>query len=636
MGYLSHLISLIYSYLCHLKNTMTDIIQLLPDSVANQIAAGEVIQRPASALKELLENAIDSGANSIQVILKDAGKTLIQVIDNGCGMSETDARMSFERHATSKIKSADDLFAIRTMGFRGEALASIAAIAQVEMKTKRMDDELGIGIEISGSKVENQSACSCGNGTNISVKNLFFNVPARRNFLKSNNVETRHIIDEFQRVALAHPDLSFSLNHNGIDVFNLNKGNFKQRIVALFGNQYNERIVAVDESTNIINIKGFVGKPEVAKKTRGEQYFFVNKRFIKDGYLNHAVQSAFQELLPAGSYPSYFLCIDIDPAKIDINIHPTKTEIKFEDEKSVYAIVRASVKRALGQYSVMPSMDFEIDTSLAIPVITKNTVITQPQINLKPGYNPFDEEKKNIPASDKWRNDNKQRIDPNWQKLYEGLELKQEPNAATLNSQQELQNDWDEEGIDTGHVFFQLLGKYIVTSVRSGLMIIDQQAAHERVLYERYHQYLLNNQGNHQQQLFPQTIEFSTYDFELVKELEEEIRMLGFDIREFGKNTYVVHGVPSDIQAGEEKEMIEGLLEQYKNNAGELRLDKRENLARSIASNLAIKSGKTLSLKEMKHLTDELFACDNPSTTPNGKPIVIMITEEEFSKRFGK
>ena len=622
---------------------MSDIIQLLPDSVANQIAAGEVIQRPASALKELLENAIDSGANTINVILKDAGKTLIQVIDNGCGMSETDARMCFERHATSKIKNAEDLFAIRTMGFRGEALASIAAIAQVELKTKRTEDELGVMIEMNGSKVESQAACSCANGTNISVKNLFYNIPARRNFLKSNPVETRHILDEFQRVALAHPDLGFTFNHNGIDVYHLIPGTFKQRIVALFGNLYNERMVAVDESTTIIEIKGFVGKPEVAKKTRGEQYFFVNKRFIKDGYLNHAVQSAFQDLLPPGSYPSYFLFIDINPAKIDINIHPTKTEIKFEDERSVYAIVKASVKRALGQYSVMPSMDFDIDRTLNIPVITKDTVITQPSINLKPGYNPFNTEEENAPSSQQWRGEPRQRIDPNWQKLYEGLDIKAiEKEAAGLDlqsspNQQQAVVEWDEESIEnTTHIFFQLFNKYIVTPVRSGLMVIDQQAAHERVLYERYLQYLTKNQGLHQQQLFPQTIEFSAIDFALVTELEEEIRALGFDIKPFGKNTFVVHGVPSDIQAGEEKEMIEGLLEQYKNNESELKLDKRENLARSIAYNLAIKSGKPLSIKEMKHLTDELFACDSPTLAPNGKPVLMMINEEEFAKRFSK
>ncbi len=624
-----------FSYLCRTEmSDTTDIIQLLPDAVANQIAAGEVIQRPASALKELMENAIDSGATALQVILKDAGKTLIQVIDNGCGMSASDARMSFERHATSKIKKSEDLFAIRSMGFRGEALASIAAIAQVEMKTKRMEDELGTKVEISGSELEGQSPNACPNGTNISVKNLFFNVPARRNFLKSNNVETRHIIDEFQRVALAHADISFTLNHNGIDVFHLIPGSLKQRIVALFGNAYNERMVAVDENTSIINVKGFVGKPEVAKKTRGEQYFFVNKRFIKDGYLNHAVQTAFQELLPQGSYPSYFLYIDIDPAKIDINIHPTKTEIKFEDEKSIYAIIRASVKRALGQYSVMPSMDFEIDRSLNIPVLTKDTEFKQPMIDYKPGYNPFKDDTAPVPSSDKWRSDRQQRIDPNWQKLYEGLEPKtigtelQQPNTL-------IDLEAEEETLESTNIF-QLFGKYIVTQIKSGLMIIDQQAAHERILYERYLLYLKNNQGVHQQQLFPQTIEFSTLDFELVKEMEADIRALGFDIREFGRNTYVVHGVPAGIQSGEETEMIEGLLEQFKNNSTELKLDRRENLARSIANNLAIKSGKTMSVKEMKHLIDELFACNAPAVAPNGKPVLSIISEEELAKKFNK
>ncbi len=609
-------------YIC--SPMTSDIIQLLPDSVANQIAAGEVIQRPASALKELLENAIDAGATIINVNIKDAGKTLIQVIDNGCGMSDTDARMSFERHATSKIKNAEDLFAIRTMGFRGEALASIAAIAQVELKTKRMEDDLGSSIEISGSKVENQSQCPSPNGTNFSIKNLFYNIPARRNFLKSNPVETRHLLEEFQRVALSHPDLSFTFNHNGIDVFHLNASTFKQRIVSLFGNSYNERMVAVEESTTIISIKGFVGKPEVAKKTRGEQYFFVNKRFIKDNYLNHAVQSAFQDLLPPGSYPSYFLFIEIDPAKIDINIHPTKTEIKFEDERAIYSIIRASVKRALGQYSVMPSMDFEIDRSVNIPVITKDTVIIHPSINLQPGYNPFTAPR-DAPSH------NNKKIDPNWQKLYEGLDL------AAIEKEAPIPKETDEDLSEPiGHVFFQLFNRYIVTPMHSGLMVIEQQAAHERILYERYLNYLTRNQGLHQQQLFPQTIEFSATDYDLMNELEEEIRALGFDIKPFGKHTYVIHGVPSDIRQGEEKESIEELLEQYKNNQSTLQLSKRENLARAIATNLSIKAGQFLSHREMKHLAEDLFSCHSSASAPNGKPIWMIINEEEFARRFSK
>jgi len=619
---------------------MSDIIQLLPDAVANQIAAGEVVQRPASAVKELVENAIDAGADKIQLILKDAGKALIQVIDNGCGMSLTDARMSFERHATSKIKKAEDLFAIRTMGFRGEAMASIAAIAQVELKTRRHEDELGTCILIEGSEVLSQEACSANTGTSISVKNLFYNTPARRNFLKSNPVEMRHIIDEFQRVSLANPQIFFSMHHDGQEVYHLPASLLKQRIVHLFGNNYNQRLVPVEEDTTIIKLHGFVGKPEFARKTRGEQFFFVNNRFIKDAYLNHAVSTAYQELLPDECYPMYVLFIEIDPSKIDINVHPTKTEIKYQDEKSIYAIIRSAVKRSLGRYNITPSLDFDQENSIEHLITPKPfEEIVAPTIAFNPDFNPFAAEKKvNRELPPAFRTSGEYRSSPipqNWDTLYE-ISKRESPIQQTLHEETNIEVDEQEITKSSERQLFQIHNRFILSQIKSGFMLISQQAAHERVLYERFLQQLQSHSGVSQQSLFPQSVTLNSSDFELLKELLPDVRALGFDIREFGKNTVVVEGIPADLNNVGEEQLLEQLLEGFKNNLAILKLDKRDNLARSLARNAAIKSGIKMSLEEMNLLIDQLFACQMPNLALNGKPVISTFTLTELIERFEK
>ncbi|PJJ83946.1 DNA mismatch repair endonuclease MutL [Mucilaginibacter auburnensis] len=618
---------------------MSDIIQLLPDSVANQIAAGEVVQRPASAVKEMIENAIDAGADKIQLIIKDAGKSLIQVIDNGCGMSGTDARMSFERHATSKIKKAEDLFAIRTMGFRGEALASIAAIAQVELRTRRHEDELGTQLFIEGSEVLKQEACSAPAGTSIAVKNLFYNIPARRNFLKSNPVEMRHIIDEFQRVALAHPEVFFTLHHDGQEVYHLPAASLKQRIVHLLGNNYNQRLVPVEEDTTIIKLNGFVGKPEFARKTRGEQFFFVNNRFIKDAYLNHAVLTAFEELLPDESFPLYVLFIEIDPSKIDINVHPTKTEIKYQDEKSIYAIIRSAVKRSLGRYNITPSLDFDQENSIEHLITPKPfEQIVAPSISFNPNFNPFTEKSNERPSPSYPRDSSYSRpsILHNWDTLYE-IGKRDEPAVQhEIHIEKTIAVDEQEVSKTSERQFFQIHNRFIISPIKSGFMLIDQQAAHERILYERFLQQLQNHSGVSQQSLFPQSLTLNGADFELLKELFNDIRALGFDIREFGKNTVVVEGVPADLNNADGHQLLEHLLEGFKNNLSILKLDKRDNLARSLARNAAIKAGTKLSLEEMNLITDQLFACQMPNIALNGKPVISTFTLTELLERFEK
>ncbi|HEX8376265.1 MAG TPA: DNA mismatch repair endonuclease MutL [Pedobacter sp.] len=613
---------------------MSDIIQLLPDSVANQIAAGEVVQRPASAVKELIENAIDSGAGKIQLIIKDAGKSLIQVIDDGCGMSITDARMCFERHATSKIRKAEDLFAIRTMGFRGEAMASIAAIAQVELKTRKHEDELGTLICIEGSEVIKQEPVSCSAGTSICVKNLFYNIPARRNFLKGNPVELRHIIDEFQRVAFSHPEIFFTFHHDGNEIFHLPEASLKQRIIHIFGSTYNQKLVPVEENTSIISLKGYIGKPEYAKKTRGEQFFFVNKRFIKDPYLNHAVLKAYEELLPDDSYALYVLFIDIDPAKIDINVHPTKTEIKYQDEKSIYAIIRSAVKRSLGQYNITPTLDFNQETGFN-GMITQlaHADIVPPAISFNPDYNPFTTEKqeREIPYL---RNigESQHNVSKNWGSLYDIVKPQ-----GTEQQQFNLDTD-DEKNSIPKHgekQLFQLHNRFILSQIKSGFMLIDQQAAHERILYERFLQQLETHKGASQQSLFPQTVSLGAVDFELVKELLPDIQALGFQVREFGKNTFIVEGIPADIGSNiSEVEMLEHLIEGFKNNFSLLKLNKRDNLARTLAKNAAIKPGVMLSQTGMNSLIDELFACESPNISIQGKPVIITFTLDELVQKF--
>jgi DNA mismatch repair protein MutL len=619
---------------------MPDIIQLLPDSVANQIAAGEVIQRPASAVKELMENAVDAQSTQVKLIIKDAGKSLIQVIDNGSGMSETDARMSFERHATSKIQRIEDLFSIKTMGFRGEALPSIAAIAQVELKTKRESDDLSTHIIIEGSEVKSQESCQTADGTSFMVKNLFYNVPARRAFLKSNPVETRHIIEEFQRISLAHPEIGFSFFQDTTQVFQLKQGNLRQRIVGIFGDNYNEKVVPVEESTSIISVFGFVGKPEAAKKTRGEQYFFVNRRFIKSNYLNFGVVSAFEQMLPRDTYPFYVLFIDIDPAKIDINVHPTKQEIKFEDERFIYAFVHGAVKRALSQYSVTPTLDFSKEVGFDTFSVFSQTASRQQERSSSETDFAIEENRKDSPTHPFTSDPREQSNLKNWQTIYSGLE-KRTDEGATISPEWK-QDKPSEEKLDLEDFSpkeitpFQLHNRYIVTQIKSGFMLIDQQAAHERILFEKYMQTLANKTPGSQQQLFPKNITVSNADAELLKEILPDIQSLGFDVQEFGQNTFVLHGIPSDLTVFDENKILETLLEQYKNNITNVRFSKREGLARALARQAAIKSGQELSAKEMKMLIDRLFACEMPYTAPNGKMTFITFSLEELAKQFQK
>lgn len=607
---------------------MSDIIHLLPDSVANQIAAGEVIQRPASAVKEILENALDAGAGKIDLVIKDAGKTLIQITDNGCGMSETDARLSFERHATSKITAVNDLFAIRTMGFRGEALASIAAIAQVEMKTRRVEQELGSHLIIEASEVKSQEFCQCPAGTTIMIKNLFFNVPARRKFLKSDSVELRHILEEFQRVALAHPQLEFNLYNDRKPVFQLKSGTLKQRIVAIFGANYNQRFVPVEQKLDFLAVSGFIGKPEFARKQRGEQYFFVNNRFIRHPYLNHAVENAFAELLPDKSYPSYFLFIEIEPSSIDINIHPTKTEVKFEDEKIVYSVVRSSVKAALGKFSITPSIDFETEPLFDFKTPNRDKPLQQPRISVNPDYNPFETGKET--ASPRQQSNQQ-----NWEKLYPEKNFRQEPSKMHTSQPFEKMTDKEQEHGSGEWMFLQLHRRFIVTQVKSGLMVIDQQKAHERILFERYLELLSDRVALTQQELFGIRLSLSPADAEMLNEILDDLNLLGFNIKPdpIKSFQYIVEGTPAGMKNGNIADTIDSIIEHYKNNLLELDSDKRVNLARSLAKNLSIKSGKLLQQEEMKMLTEELFACKMPEVSIDGDPTVRMINVSTFFER---
>ncbi len=618
---------------------MPDIIRLLPDSVANQIAAGEVVQRPASAIKELMENAIDAGADKIQLIIKDAGKALIQVIDNGCGMSATDARLSFERHATSKINKAEDLFAIRTMGFRGEAMASIAAIAQVELKTRKHEDELGNLICIEGSLVTDQQPCSAPAGTSVSVKNLFYNIPARRNFLKSNSVEMRHILDEFQRLALAHPEIYFTFHHDGQEVFHLPKTSLIQRIIHVLGNHYQERLVPLEEDTSIIQVKGFIGKPNFAKRTRGDQFFYVNNRFIKDGYLNHAVMTAYENLLPEDTFPLYVLFIEIDPSKIDINVHPTKTEIKYQDEKAIYAIIRSAVKRSLGKYNITPVLDFNQETAFERMITKQETQdIRQPVIAFNPDFNPFVSSKNHDLKFPFHRNEH-QAVPSNWETLYE-IAKEQPPSQSSFNIEEKRKVSLEDQQIESisERQVFQLHQRYLISQIKSGFMLIDQQAAHERVLYERFLAQLENHKGLSQQSLFPQTVTLNTTDYALVTELLPDFHALGFQIREFGKNTLVIEGVPADLtEQNDLAAMLEQLIEGFKNNHTILKLDKRDNLARTLAKNSALKAGVKLSIEEMNNLIDQLFACAMPNAAISGKQqVIVTISLVELTEKFLK
>lgn len=616
---------------------MSDIIKLLPDSVANQIAAGEVIQRPASALKELLENSIDSGADNIKIIIKDAGKTLIQVIDNGCGMSETDARLSFERHATSKIQTAKDLFSIRTLGFRGEALASIAAIAQVEMKTKLLEDELGTKIVVEGSKTIEQEDCSCSSGTSISIKNLFFNVPARRNFLKSTTAETRHIIEEFFRVTLINSDIAFSMFNNSREMFRVSKSTKKQRIIGLYGKNYKERLIPIEQKTNFCSISGFIGKPEFSKKTRGEQYFFVNKRFIKHSYLHHAVVNALMELLPRDSFPTYFINIDVPTETIDINIHPTKTEISFQDNQQIYAIIRSAIRQSLGKFSISPTIDFDVEKSFDIPPLKKGESVKFPEPKINPDYDPFRLSKtQDLPTEIPVRQESNRN---NWEELYKE-NLLDETEKSTANPDENFEHatikpDWntDETEVEK-YTPFQLQNKYILSKVKSGILVIEQQRAHEKILFERYLNNLESQKGASQQQLFPEQINFSPSDTEIINEIKNELFFLGIDLSKFGKNTFVVNGIPADACGKNINDLLEKILETYKCGMIDISLNKKINLARSMAVNMAVKAGKKLETEEMLRIIDELFACKLPNISLEGRPALKIFSFEEIERAF--
>ena len=601
---------------------MSDIIQLLPDSIANQIAAGEVVQRPASAVKELMENSIDAKASAIQLIVKEAGKTLIQVIDNGMGMSETDARMSLERHATSKIRKAEDLFTLNTKGFRGEALASIAAVSQMEMRTRLRDQELGTWLVVEGSEVKKQEPVACENGTSISVKNLFYNIPARRNFLKSNPVELKHIIDEFQRLALAHVDLRFSFVQTDEVVYDVPAGKLSQRIVSIFGKSYQEQLAPCQEETNLVKVHGYVGRPEFARKTRGEQFLFVNHRFIRSNYLHHAVMSAFENLLPENSFPFYVIFIEIDPRHIDVNVHPTKTEIKFDDERAVYAVVRSAVRQAIGSHSLTPAIDFNADVN----IISK---LSQAAAQSNDIY--FDER-----FSTALRNPNTE----HWEKLFEQSKnfapRPPEPDILRFESSINLPEEKVAETVPEEKALFQIHNRYVMRQVRSGLMIVDQQFAHERILYEKFLNQLKNRSAESQQDLFPQTVTLSAADFALVLEMEQEIAALGFRFEIFGKNTIVINGVPSNLPSGGGKPLFEGLIEQFKINQSDLSIPLKENLARSLAKRAGIKAGQKLVKEEMKALIDGLFACGTSNYTPDGIPTFFIFELRKIESYFNR
>lgn len=603
---------------------MTDIIQLLPDHVANQIAAGEVIQRPASVIKELMENSIDAKASSIKVVIKDAGKTIIQVIDDGLGMSTTDARLCFERHATSKIRTADDLFNIHTKGFRGEALASIAAISHVELKTKIESFELGTQIYIEGSKVISQEAAVMSKGTTISVKNLFYNIPARRNFLKSNTVETRHIIDEFHRLALAHPQIAFTMLNNGSTVFNLPATSKRQRIVNIFGAKTNEKLVPVLEETDIVKVEGFVIKPQFAKKSRGEQFFFVNNRFIKSPYLNHAIFSAFEGLMKEGMHPGYFLFLEVDTKSIDINIHPTKTEIKFDDEHSIYAMLRASIKHSLGQFSIAPVLDFKKNSELDTPYAYNKKSPVSPTIEVDRNFNPF---MRDTPVRSKTAS---------WEAMYVGLKQDEAQSGKHIEFESKevtgsLNDTYEEE---TGQTTLQLQNKYIISLIKNGMLVIHQNLAHQRVLYEEILKNITLQEAVSQQLLFPLKLQFSKPDIEIIKSIQEQLEHTGFVFSTLKDDTLEISGIPVAVLESDIKNVLEQLLADIKGEVPDAGFSQNDLLAKSLAKSLAVKVGTSLNKEEQEHLIHQLFACKEPAVSPNNKPVLITLDVAGIDKKF--
>ena len=621
---------------------MPDIIHLLPDSVANQIAAGEVVQRPASVVKELVENAIDAGASSITVNIKDSGRTLIQVIDNGKGMSPTDARMSFERHATSKIREANDLFAIRTMGFRGEALASIAAIADVEMRTRPLNAELGTYIHILGSVFQKQQADNCTEGTNLSVKNIFFNVPARRKFLKSNSSELKYIITEIQRVALANPEIAISLYHNNSAIYNLEAENIKRRIVSLFGKNINQNLIPVDTNTTVVKISGFVGQPRYARKTMGEQFFFVNNRFMKHPFFNRAILQAFEKILPPETFPSYFLYFDVDPSTIDINIHPTKTEIKFEDENAIWHFIQASVREAIGKFNLMPSIDFDMEGAINIPLRPEDgSKVPEPEIETDPYFNPFVTHKDRNDAFFSGSSYRDQQNLNNWQNLYKGTDNREQDTRTVFQSSlsadeitNTVQQSFENENFpqnDSNH-FLQFKNKYILTPVKSGLMVIDQRRAHERILYESFLKIIDNHLTMCQRQLFPPVIELNAADQEILFALTEELTELGFQIKQEGAGEVLIEGTPAILSHLNAEELVIKLIEDFKERPMDVKEELKQHLAMLLSQSSVINYGVTLKQTEVSELFNSLFACKSPIYTPSGKTVVSIISLSEFEK----
>ncbi len=631
---------------------MSSIIQLLPDHVANQIAAGEVVQRPASVVKELLENAVDAGATEIKLIVKDAGKTLIQVIDNGKGMSVTDSRLCFERHATSKIRHAEDLFALHTKGFRGEALASIAAIAHVELKTRQEQEELGTHLVIEGSKFTSQEVAVLPKGTSFAIKNLFFNIPARRNFLKSDTVEFRHVIDEFERVAMAHANIHFILYHNGSEMFNLPGGNMRQRIVGIFGGRTNEKLVPVKETTEIVEINGFVTKPEFAKKNRGEQFFFVNDRFIKSGYLHHAVMAAYEGLLKDGCQPGYYLYLTVPPHTIDINIHPTKTEIKFDDEHALYAILRSAIKHALGQFNVAPVLDFDRDANLDTPYAYESREAVIPTVEVDRNYNPFADEapvqsssagRSTFTSGQNFSQDRgysapafRREKQPAWESLYNGIaSASEEITEISFESDEVTGSLFNDSEVEQAvYKTYQIHKKYIVSPIRSGMVIIDQKRAHQRILYEQFLRNITVQHGSSQQLLFPLVLHYNKTELELIREMQAALENTGFVFAEFSHDHIVVSGLPVNVAESEVSILLEELLNDLQQEVPDSSFSQTDSIAKSMARSLAVKTGTLLTEKEQENMVNALFACKEPDVSPFNKPTFITVSVEDLDKRF--
>lgn len=629
---------------------MSDIIRLLPDSVANQIAAGEVIQRPASVIKELVENAIDAGAGHIDVSVTDAGKTCIQVIDNGKGMSETDARLAFERHATSKIREASDLFALRTMGFRGEALASIAAVAEVELRTRQHGEELGTSILISGSKVEKQEPVACPEGSNFIVRNLFFNVPARRKFLKSNQTELSNIISEFERIALVNPEVSFTFHHNGTEILNLPAIQLRQRIMGVFGKKLNQDLLSLDIDTTMVNIHGFIGKPETARKKGARQFFFVNGRYMRHPYFHKAVADAYEHLIPVGEQVSYFIYFDVDPANIDVNIHPTKTEIKFENEQAIWQILSAAVKETLGRFNAVPSIDFDTEGMPDIPAIDMAGSIGSelPPTSYDPSYNPFNQSSSIVPPSS-YSSANKKKTE--WEPFYQGLERQTrtvEEDVSPFSEENvfsgKFHEDAEEATIYDEHPdavitekaaqHYQYKGTYILTSVKSGLMIIDQHRAHVRILYDKYMDQIQKHVGLSQRMLFPDMIHFSPSEVPVLEEIMDDLTSLGFELSPLGGGTYSINGVPADIEGLNPEQLITNIVHSAIEKGCKVKEEVQSMIALSMARASAIVAGQVLSNDEMNALVDGLFSAPAPNYTPDGKTVLALMNDDDIEKLF--